>query len=486
MDTIPGADTLGFGFDVTKRYHESSTTEQIFKEGTPDARTMTLGTTTYSVPQNIGTEPLKKSEGSSRVFSTRQQVQDHFSGKAGITGSGFGFKGHFDMSYSHLAKSDKSYYYALVEATEQSYNLKLKEQGESWLTPQFAGDLAKLPDSYTAATQKKFFTFFSKYGTHYVHQVKLGGSLYYYVAIEKSTTLDESKVQTNLDLEYKGLFGKVKADASAAWEKVDKTWANSRTVSLSTQGGDNELDGLAPSYKEWKGEGFSKWSNSLINKPGLAGFNLRPISALVSTTDENKSDAVKAALVDYLKGGLIVRADRDFNPQSANEQYIAYPTIEGPEGIVRPPTPAPPKTDRDICGMQIVLFDPKTCKSISNKVYYGTVATVPKMYADAVADIRRVPQSDYFTAVSIFGVSPVQYPSPELAGWLSECGANLTAWHKYIGATTIANGIVCYTLAGRKGGSLNAKEEFTIDPTREVKKVNSTSLLFIREQGLRR
>jgi hypothetical protein len=103
-----------------------------------------------------------------------------------------------------------------------------------------------------------------------------------------------------------------------------------------------------------------------------------------------------------------------------------------------------------------------------------------------VADVKRIPQSDHFTAVSIFGVSPVQYPPPELAGWLAENGANLTAWHKYIGATTIANGIVCYTLAGRKGGSLNAKEEFTIDPTREVKKVNSTSLLFIREQGLRR
>jgi len=483
MDTIPGADTLGFGFDVTKRYHESSTTEQIFKEGTPDARTMTLGTTTYAVPQNIATESIKKSDSMSRVFSTRQQVQDHFSGKAGITGSGFGFKGHFDMSYSSLVKTDKSYYYALVEATEQSYNLKLKQQGKTWLTDEFSADLARLPETYSESTQKKFFSFFSKYGTHYVHQVQLGGSLYYYVAIEKSTTTSESNIEANLNMEYKGLFGKVKTEASAAWEKVEKNYANSRVVRISTQGGDNELDGVAPGYKEWKGDSFSAWAKSLISKPGLAGFNLRPVSALADT---DKSDAIKSALVDYLRGGLIVRADRDFNPQSASAQYIAYPTIEGPQGVVQPPTPAPPRVDRDICGLQIVLFDPKTTKPIFNRAYYGTVATVMDLYPNALADIRRVPQSDYFTAVSIFGVSPVQYPSPEFAGWLQECGANLTAWHKYIGATGIANGIVCYTLAGRKGGSLNAKEEFTIDPTREVKKVNSTSLLFIREQGLRR
>jgi hypothetical protein len=281
MDTIPGADTLGFGFDITKRYHESSTTEQIFKEGTPDARQMTLGTTTYSVPQNIATESIKKTDGTSQVFSTRQQVQDHFSGKAGISGSGFGFKGHFEMSYSHLTNSDRSYYYALVEATDQAYNLKLKEQSETWLTAQFASDVNSLPPAFSPATRDTFYAFFSKYGTHYVHQVQLGGSLYYYVAIEKSTTTDESTVKMNMDLEYKALFGKTKAEAEATWQKVDKNWANSRVVRLSTQGGDNDLDGIAPGNKEWKGDSFSTWSKSLTNKPGLSGFNLRPISAVV-------------------------------------------------------------------------------------------------------------------------------------------------------------------------------------------------------------
>lgn len=483
MDTIPGSDTLGYGFDITKRYHESSTTEQIFRDGDADARTMTIGTTQYGVPGNIAAESIKKTDGTSQVFSTRQQVQDHFSVKAGISGSGFGFKGQFEASYSHVANSDKSYYYALVEATNHAYNLKLKEQTESWLTPSFAADVNSLPATFSPQTEEQFYAFFGKYGTHYVHQVQLGGSLYYYVAIEKSFESDETKIKAHMDLEYKGVFAKTKATADSSWSQLGKNWASSRSVRLTTQGGDNDLDGLAPGMGDWKGDSFTKWSDSLHNKPGLTGFNLRPISAIVPLA---KSAAAKKALVEYLKGGLIVRADREFNPQVTMAlPYVAYPTIDGPEGSIRPPQPAPPPTTQEICGVQIVLLDPDTLKQTYNKVWYATVGTAHKMYQDVIADLKKITLADYYCAVSIFGLGPVQYPPPELGAWLNQCGASLTAWHKYIGATTIGGGAILYTFAGRKGSRFG-QEAFTIDPSRSIKKMNSTSLYFLRGEGLLR
>jgi hypothetical protein len=482
MDTIPGADTLGFGFDVTKRYHESSTTSQIFKEGKIDARPMTIGTTVYNVPENIATESINRKDSQSHVFSSRQQVQDHFSSKADVKGSGFGFKGHFEASYSHVANTDKSYYYALVEAQDHSYNLKLKVQDDKWLAEGFRDALNALPDTYTPETQADFFTLFGTYGTHYVHQVKLGGSLYYYVAIEKSTTLTTEKIQLNLELEYKGVFGKARTEAEANWDKVEKNWATSRIVRMQTAGGENDLDGIAPGYREWKGESFQKWANSLINKPGLAGFNLRPLSALARGA---KAEAMKKAIVDYLKGGVIVRSNREFNNSAATPPFLTACSIEGPKGIVRP-APVPPQ-DKEVAGLQVALFDVNSGNKIFDRYYWdANIYNAPKLYDDLLKDVNRFDDegTDYFAALSIAGVSPVHFPT-KLADWIKSCGGRLSAWESYIGATGQGGGVACYAFAGKKGGSLHASEEFVVDPGRRIMKLGATSQLFMREQGLR-
>ena len=108
MDRILGADTLGFGFDITKNYSEDSTTQRIFKEGKPEDTTFTIGTKTYAVPENIGVEPKPETEGWSLVKSTRQEVQEHFAAKAKVSGSGFGFKGQVEAAYSFITKKPRA------------------------------------------------------------------------------------------------------------------------------------------------------------------------------------------------------------------------------------------------------------------------------------------------------------------------------------------------------------------------------------------
>src|SRR5258708_13475465 len=113
MGQVPGAGTLGFGFDITKRYDGESTTRRIFKEGANTGQ-VTIGTTVYGVPANVAVEIKPDTDGITSVFSDRQLVQDYFSAKAGITPSGFGFTAHFDAPYSHISPSHHSSHYSPV------------------------------------------------------------------------------------------------------------------------------------------------------------------------------------------------------------------------------------------------------------------------------------------------------------------------------------------------------------------------------------
>jgi hypothetical protein len=489
MDKILGADTLGFGFDITKNYSEDSTTQQIFNQGKPDAATYTIGSKTYAVPENIGVDSKPESEGWSLVRSTRQEVQDHFSAKANVSGSGFGFKGQVEAAYSFVTKRTTSNYYGLVEATTHRYTLKLKEQRASWFTKDFGDDLAALPAKFNKETEDEFFAFFSTYGTHYVHQVKLGGNLYYYVSIDKSATEDERSAKAKLDFEYGGVFGKTKAEAESSWKQLSKEWMSSREVRVATKGGENNLSGLVPGFGVWKGDDFAAWGASLIEKPGLSNFNLLPMSSLVPLAKKTQTEN---ALREYLRGGVVVRADRDSTPADPKRKYTAYPTIIGPAGVIAPPSamPEPPRRDDDVSGVQVVLLHPETFQVIFNKAHYvnpdSDIRKNVAMWDALAADLAQVTARDFYCAVSVFGISPVFYPPNKVASFFNDCGAQMTEWQKYIGATSQGKGSICYTFAGRKGMRTGAKEEFIIDPERWLRKNNSTSLLFLHGAGVLR
>ncbi len=155
---------------------------------------------------------------------------------------------------------------------------------------------------------------------------------------------------------------------------------------------------------------------------------------------------------------------------------------------MQPELPFPPRREEDVEGVQVVLFEPDTLKVIFNNAYYANPENIPnvgKMWADLHRDISAVPQTKYLCAVSVFGLSPIFYPPNEVTGWLTSCGAKLTEWKKYIGATSFAGGKICYTFAGSKGSRSGEKEDFVFDPTRRINNLNATSLYFQHGKGLR-
>lgn len=111
MSRIPGADALGFGFNILGDYDVSSVTTQIFAHQNMNAQQWTYAGTgiTYEVPDNTSVFNDTSSTGSAMVFDSRQQFQSYFSTKSSAAASYGAFSGQFDLAYSQVINRDISY-----------------------------------------------------------------------------------------------------------------------------------------------------------------------------------------------------------------------------------------------------------------------------------------------------------------------------------------------------------------------------------------
>jgi hypothetical protein len=269
---------------------------------------------TYEVPDNTSIIPDTSSGGWAQIFDTRQQFQNYFSGKAGVKASYGGFSAQFNIAYSSTFHTDTSYYYGLFDADFTGWGLAVADQSPSWVSSSFLNDpdVQNLPTSFTPENQEQFFAVFRKFGTHFVGQVTLGGSLYYYLAVEKSYTQNETQVEANVSLEYKAVFVSSKATASAEWQTLGQTWADSRIVTVSATGGDaSVLSALDPGYGDSDVDIFNAWSSAVIQNPAAVGYQLRPLNLLFSG---DTAAAVQAALQVYTNGAVIASGNCDYTP----------------------------------------------------------------------------------------------------------------------------------------------------------------------------
>lgn len=475
MANIPGSDALGFGFDVMKTYDLSSKKARVIRSSDKKVDTRKIGAETFDVPENVAFAPKVNRNGKSEIYSSRKQVEEHFKSKANVSGSGFGFTGQVDAAYSTAVTSDRSYYYGMVEAWDDSFTLSLAETDDDWLAAGFKKDAATMPDEFNEQNKKKFFALFAKYGTHYVKEVSLGGHLYYYVSIQKSDTMSETKARASMVAEYEGMFGEAKATAQASWQKVDQEYTNSRTVRISAQGGDTSiLEAVTPSPGTWKGEDYKKWIKTLGSEPGVSGFTLEPISSLFSL---DKSDAVDAALGAYLNAGIIVTSNRNATPGGGPAK--SYPTIIVNGKLIKPPAP------KDLPGVQVVLIEPDTHEILMNRDYYmpPVAGGENRMYRDLARDLGAITAPKYRCAVAFFGLFTAYWPPPEVSGWLESNKAKLSSWKEYIGKTAAGANEFCYTFIG--GTGMGATEDFRIKTTSGVGgNVESTSKYFLYSKNV--
>jgi hypothetical protein len=483
MHIILGADILGFGFNILGEYNTSSITSQLFTHKNTNASQYTYSPTsiTYQVPDNISVNTTTQTTGGTQVFNTRQQFQNNFAAKAGLSGSYGGFSGEFNLAYSQTFNTDSSYYYGLSEANFTGWELLLTSQSAEWMSDDFTEDpiVENLSPTFTPENREQFFEMFRKFGTHFISQVTLGGSLSYYVAVEQSFSSNEQEIQANLQLEYKAVFVSAKASAEAEWSQLGQSWANSRIVKVNAVGGDtNVLNALGPGYGDSDSSIFTSWSTAVMQNPGVILFKLTPLSQLFSGDAAN---AVAEALEAYTNGAIVVNANADLTPDhgQGGGDYTTSSSIiaNGTVIIPNPPVPVPQPMILNnggwdyvtpIGGFQIALFDANTIDVIMSQIYYQdntNLQTEQHVYTDIMRDIHAVREKNYICAVSAFAIDLLNYPSTDFATWLTTCGAGLAGWKQYIGMSGTV-GLASYACIGKQGLlSGTAIESFAMSPT---------------------
>ncbi len=457
MNIIPGADVVGFGFNILGEYDISSLTSQLFIHKTNDASEYTYAGITYAVPDNLAVVPNSNEYGTTEVFEGAEQFQNFFSAKAGVSGSYGAFKGQFDAAYANTFNSNTSYWYCLSEASFNCWDLVLEDSSIAWLSPNFSEDpsVENLPNVFNNDNKEEFFQVFRKFGTHYVSQVICGGNMNYYEAVERSYSSNEQEISANASMEYKALFTSAKATSEAEWNQLGQTWANSRVVTIACTGGDASiLNILNPGFGDDYSNLYTNWSASVNTNPAVMQFTLRPLSALFSGQE---ADAVQQALIAYMNGAILVEANANFTPGTGQNgsNFTTGASMICNGNVINPDSVIPPSTPQGwpVGALQVALLDSQTQEVQMCKIYYqdnNDFNNQPLIYTYMLKDIQQYGQGNYICVVSAFAVNLMNYPTADFANWLYTCGASLSGWKQYIGFTG-SPGMVSYTCIGLKG-----------------------------------
>lgn len=435
MNIIPGANDLGWGFNIFGSYADTSLKSRLFALRGGTTWKDPLNGNEYAIPDNVAQRLVEQNSAGSRVFQNRVQVQEFFSAKAGLEATyvtEFGaFSGAFNASYEVASEQDSLFQYALYEADNVAWELTLESQSVAQLTTEVQQEIAALPSSFSRETRGTFFRFFDKYGTHYVSQVKVGGRLYYYVAVAKSYLKNTEKIGTDVTLEFNALLVSGKAQSKAEWSTLTRAWTNNRTVHIEAVGGTPDTLLLAaPEYDDNRSAIFSKWVDSIKNAPATVDFELRPITALFPA---DKAEVVEQAMNAYFADNLLVVESRSYSipsPEPSKPTHLPVVTLGG---SIRPVVSV-----KHNFGFQLVVMQPTEDNYLVflNKYYsidlYAAQEGYAVIYDQMLHDLQTggYTQPGYLVILTSFNWSWQAPPTSDFYAFLRSAGAGaaLQTW----------------------------------------------------------
>lgn len=294
MNLVPGASWLGACLSVYDMRDPGRLARRLFDLGIPS--TQKVGTQTYDLPASV---MFQSGDGKSsyRAKTYRNEVEfaaDYranakFSGQAGVS------SGSLQAKWQQLTSNRSDRVVVDVATMRSSYQLELTHRSPESLSSDVREDqlYKDLPDSFTPASRHAFFSFFRRYGTHYVSRVELGGELHYFCILESAKASDEIKIEAEAKFEYGKAFG---VDAGASGVTLDKDWATSREVQIESRPASDistveNTDGTLSDSS-----GYKQWILASTEDPAIIDFTVSPICELFSGA---MHDALESAAREY-------------------------------------------------------------------------------------------------------------------------------------------------------------------------------------------
>uniref|UniRef100_A0A3B5KYS5 MACPF domain-containing protein n=1 Tax=Xiphophorus couchianus TaxID=32473 RepID=A0A3B5KYS5_9TELE len=183
---------------------------------------------------------------------------------------------------------------------------------------EFLKDLARLPRYYNSSTSSHYKDFLHTYGTHYIHQVRLGG----YVArvTAARTCLSTLNGMSSNDVGKSHILCKKKKKHNPSIKKMYPCSKFLQNHGFSTVFSSyiHHHYTVISGGNGWSGEfslthndslGFKNWQHTLKDHPDVVFFFLRPIHLLIPT--KTKRVGIKVTATKYLEDNAMESSPRE-------------------------------------------------------------------------------------------------------------------------------------------------------------------------------
>lgn len=471
MRTVEGvpylsqANFVGQGFDIYGAYNiKTSRITLLFDPEKAGTHEFTFLGKTYALPAYIDGAENTEATYLEATVNTRDEFQNSISAHAKVHGSYGAFSGQMEAAYGHQFTSNNEYTYSYRNYYSRLATLFIKIDTK-YLTDYFAQRIAELPTTVNENNLIEFEEFFDDFGAYFTSEVNLGGSLDYYVAISKQSSLGSTDISAMVKAEYRGLFasGGISSDIknSTSWQK----YSTNREVKIAATGGDpallTTLAGLNPNDPSPASvAAFNEWAKSMELYPAVSDFQLKGIWELCGS----KRTVVEEAFRRYgtkMRPRLNIEASTDFVPLIALGSQIK-PPIE-PVGQV---------------GYQMVVLDRTNLTPqgvVLNKYYMVrngayTYSDFSAMYGQMGADIRQgnYDNPNYVLVLASFGMPWNAPPTSSFYGLLRTAGggSKLMKWMEGTDPGSFNGANVVYILVGIFGLGPNTGVEILADSWR--------------------
>lgn len=347
---MSGTSLLGFGFNVF---------------GTLDLEAGVTQAIIVADGNIVTSPPSQPTITNSNVFTSREEVTNHFAASVEIKASGFGFDGEFSAKYGNESSSTADCVYGLYSMLSPVSITNLADLGsDNYATP-FASDpdVLDIPTEFNAANAEAFYRLFRRYGTHIVSEITLGGRLNAYTTSTTTASTNEESAEASVKLEYEAMFASASAQAATDWKSITSDYEQNREMTYETMGGDPAaLVGFVPEANTSENSAIATWLASVPANAAVIDYKVQRLSVLFNGTIGAE---VEKAYRAYMGAMIRVDAYAYLRPRPVGGDEYVSPlastiTVPGLPLIEQPAytSGAVPTTRATFQCLWLILLDP--------------------------------------------------------------------------------------------------------------------------------
>jgi hypothetical protein len=224
----------------------------------------------FQVPTALSCERVDNDQIISVEGQSKQDFADKFAGSASFKAEGAGgaYSGEFKRSFQTNSETEDLRKYAITFRQVESYSVTLCGSPADLLS-----DVAK-----TNFASKSAAELLDTYGTHFTKTAIFGGLRICAATVDIHDHLEENELTQALAIKASGVIGKGSAEGSSSSERVNKIHEEMTVTYTGHFGGQADTADDA------------KWRASLNLTPVLVGYELEPLSSLVTDNAQLKKE----------------------------------------------------------------------------------------------------------------------------------------------------------------------------------------------------